>query len=77
MNLTCRQLRELLYEHHAGELAIEHRVSFESHLASCKDCTYYVESYTHTVRIARKLPQSGLPADAESRLRAALRDHLG
>ncbi|HXD88248.1 MAG TPA: zf-HC2 domain-containing protein [Urbifossiella sp.] len=76
MNLTCRQLRELLYEHHAGELAVEHRLSFQTHLEQCQDCTFYVESYTHTVRFARKLAESPLPTDTETRLRAALKDHL-
>ena len=76
MNLTCDELRAMLLEQHAGELAVEQTQSFESHLVGCKDCTYYVESYTHTVKITRKLPRGGLPADVESRLREALKEHL-
>ena len=76
MNLTCDQLRELLYDQHAGELKVEHHESFQSHLEQSRDCTYYVESYTHTVKIVRKLPPCGLPPDAEARMRAALKEHL-
>jgi hypothetical protein len=76
MNLTCEQLRELLYEHHAGELDVEVTESFETHVKSCNNCNYYVESYVHTVKVVRKLPKCGLPSDAEARMRAKLKDHL-
>jgi len=76
VNLTCDELRALLLEHHAGELAVEQTQSFESHLVRCRDCTYYVESYTHTVKITGRLPKSGLPADVESRMREALKEQL-
>ena len=77
MNLTCEELLQLLYDHHEGELAIEVRESFEAHLVICRDCTHYVESYTHTVRIVRKLPRCGIPQDVEARLRSKLSEHLG
>jgi hypothetical protein len=76
VNLTCEQLRELLFDHHAGELVVEVHQSFQAHLEWCANCTYYVESYTHTVKVVRKLPQCGLPAEAEARLREKLKDHL-
>ena len=78
MSLTCEELRNLLFDHHAGELAVEHHDSFQAHLKDCENCTYYVESYTHTVKITRKLPKSGpLPKDVEARLRELLKEHLG
>ena len=77
MNLTCEELLQLLYDHHEGGLAIEVRKSFAAHLVICRDCTHYVESYTHTVRIVRKLPRCGIPQDVEARLRAKLSEHLG
>ena len=77
MNLTCEELLQLLYDHHEGELAIEVRESFAAHLVICRDCMHYVESYTHTVRIVRKLPRCGIPQDVEARLRAKLSEHLG
>lgn len=77
MNLTCEELLQLLYDHHEGSLAIEVRESFAAHLVICRDCTHYVESYTHTVRIVRKLPRCALPHEMEARLRAKLSEYLG
>jgi len=76
VNLTCERIRELLFDHHAGELVVEERESFESHLTTCENCTYFVESYVHTVKVVRKLPRCGLPADAEARLREKLKKHF-
>jgi hypothetical protein len=78
VSLTCERLRELLFDHHAGELEVEHQESFQVHLDGCENCTNYVASYTHTVKITRKLPRcTKLPADVEARLREVLKDHLG
>lgn len=76
VTLTCDQLRNLLGDHVAGELA-ERQESFELHLKSCQDCGFYLESYTHTVKVVKKLPKCALPAATEAKLRAALKDHLG
>lgn len=77
VNLTCEQLRELLGDHVAGELETEKQESFELHIKQCQDCGYYLESYTHTVRVVKKLPKCGLPAATEAKLRAALQEHFG
>ena len=77
MNLTCEELHDLLYDHHEGTLVVEVRESFQAHLIGCRDCMHYVESYTHTVRVVRRLPRCGMPQDMEARLRAKLKEHLG
>lgn len=76
MTFTCESLRELLYEHHAGELVVEVHEQFELHLVSCANCLHFVESYRQTIRVVRKLPKCELPQSAEARLRAALKDFL-
>ena len=77
VNLTCDELRELIADHLGGELATEKTESFQFHVKGCKDCGYYVESYTHTVKVVRKLPRCGpLPANVEAKLREALKEHL-
>ena len=76
VNLTCAELRNLLGDHVAGELA-DRQESFEIHLKSCEDCGFYLESYTHTVKVVKKLPKCALPAATEAKLRAALKEHLG
>ena len=77
VSLTCAELRDLLGDHVAGELVTEKQESFELHIKSCQDCGYYVESYTHTVKVVKKLPKCSLPAATEAKLRAALKEHLG
>ncbi len=77
VNLTCDELRELIGDHHDGELDGQKQESFELHIKQCKDCGYYVESYTHTVKVVKKLPKCGLPPTTEAKLRAALKQHFG
>ena len=44
----------------------------------CENCGFYLESYSYTVRITRKLPRCGpLPATVEARLREKMKEHLG
>jgi hypothetical protein len=77
VNLTCEDLRNLLYEHHAGELVVEVCESFEAHLVGCANCLNLVQSYQTTVKIVRSMPRCGLPTAVESRLRNALKSYLG
>jgi hypothetical protein len=78
VNLTCDELRALIGDHHDGELQVEKRESFQLHLKGCQDCGFYLESYTHTVKVVKKLPSCGpLPAAVEARLREAIRQRCG
>jgi hypothetical protein len=77
VSLTCDQFRELLGDHLGGELVVEVQEKFEVHRSGCEHCGNYLETYTHTVKVTRKLPKCELPKDVEARLRARLRDHLG
>jgi hypothetical protein len=76
VNLTCETLRELIFEHHAGELVVEVREEFELHLVKCANCLHLVESYRHTVTVVRRLPKCGLPEGVEARLREKMKRHL-
>jgi len=67
-----------LHDYVGDELVIEQRQTVEFHMTGCKDCTIRVESYRHTVRLARALPRCDkLPAAVEERLRRALKAELG
>ncbi len=71
--MTCTQFRALLADHLGNELIVEIREEFETHRIACEHCTYFLESYTHTVKITRRLPKSApLPSGLEERLRAAV-----
>lgn len=75
--MTCAELIELMLDFLGGELIAEMRARAEVHLAGCPNCTFYLESYTHTVKVARALPRCVLPAAFEARLRQALGGHFG
>ncbi len=76
MSLTCEEFRELLADHLDGEL-VDKKESFEVHRTTCENCGYYLESYTYTVKVVKKLPKCGpLPAPLEAKLRDTLKDHL-
>jgi anti-sigma factor RsiW len=74
--VTCDELIDKLMDYLDGEMVEEQRTRALVHLDGCPNCTAYIETYTHTVRVVRKLPRCGLPAGVEQRLREALKDHL-
>ncbi len=77
MSMTCERFRELMCDHLGDELVTEIRTEFESHRTWCPSCDCFLESYTYTVKITKKLPQCGpLPTDVEARLRERLKDIL-
>jgi hypothetical protein len=71
--MTCTEFRALLTDHLGNELLVEIRENFERHKVACEHCTFFLDSYTHTVKITRRLPKSPpLHPDLEQRLRAAV-----
>jgi anti-sigma factor RsiW len=75
--VTCKELLDLLNDYVGEELVVEQRQTVEFHMTGCKDCTIRVETYRHTVRLARALPRCDkLPAAVEERLRRALEPEL-
>lgn len=77
MSMTCEEFRELMSDHLGNEMITEIRERFEGHRTGCESCGFFLESYTYTVKITRKLPRCGpLPTDVEARLRERLKDFL-
>jgi len=75
--VTCEELLDLIHDYVGEELVIEHRETVEIHLAGCQNCTIRIETYRHTIRLARALPKCGkLPTGVEARLRKAVEPHL-
>ena len=76
--MNCQELIDLLLDYIGEELVIEQRQTVEIHLTGCNKCVMLVESYRHTVRLARALPKcQQLPAAVEARLRKVLAPHFG
>ena len=74
--MTCSELIDSFCDYLGEELEVECRETFELHLKTCDNCTFYLESYRHTVTITRKMKCGPLPPAFEAKLRAALKDHL-
>jgi anti-sigma factor RsiW len=75
--VTCKELLDLLNDYVGEELVVEQRQTVEFHMTGCKDCMIRVETYRHTVRLARALPRCDkLPTAVEERLRRALEPEL-
>jgi anti-sigma factor RsiW len=75
--VSCKELLEILNDYLDGELVVEQRQTIEFHMTGCKDCTIRVETYRHTVRLAKALPRCDrLPPAVEERLRKALEPEL-
>jgi anti-sigma factor RsiW len=74
--VTCSELIDAMLDYCGEELDVECRETFELHLRTCDNCTFYLESYRHTVTITRKMTCAPLRPEFAARLRAALKDHL-
>jgi anti-sigma factor RsiW len=72
--MTCRVMTQLLIDFVSGELPPEHHAQVEQHLQACPPCVAYLQTYQHTIRLARQLPCEPLPPELDQRLRAALAD---
>ncbi len=75
--MTCQELRDLLPDYVCGDMVVETRETVEVHVTGCDRCGTLIQTYTHTVRVARKLPKCNLSPECLARLRKALEPHLG
>ena len=75
--MTCNELVDKLLEDLDGELVEDQKTRAEVHLTGCDNCKFYLESYTHTVKVTRLLPKCGpLPDGLAAKLRAVVEEHL-
>ena len=51
--VTCEEVHAFLDDYVGGELAAPRRDEFERHLARCRSCAAYLETYRATVALAR------------------------
>ena len=68
MNLTCRQLAELLHDFVSGELADEANANIQVHLDGCPPCVAYVESYRITIQVTKSLSPRPMPESLQAKL---------
>lgn len=71
--LRCRDIVELLAGYLEGELDPATAEALAGHLADCRECTAFVNTYRSTVRTARQLREEEIPPQLRARLLTFLR----
>ncbi len=74
MTLTCRTLTELLIDYVEGALPDDQRLLMDRHMCGCVPCAIYLRTYQDTIRLTHSLPDTSLPDEFASRLKAMLSD---
>ena len=74
--LTCRQVTALVMAYLSGELDLETRSTFESHLGGCQDCRAFLTTYKQSVDATHILGYDDMPADLQERALATVRQKL-
>lgn len=78
VDLTCREVVELVSGYLEGTLTAPERARFEEHIAACDGCAIYLDQMRTTVRVAGTLDEDTLPPAQLDRLTQAFRDwHRG
>ena len=72
-DLECRELVELVTDYLEGALPLAERTRFQQHLVVCPGCTTYLRQLRSTLRVAGRLSEDSLPAEARERLLVAFR----
>jgi anti-sigma factor RsiW len=77
VDLTCRELVELVSDYLEDDLDREGRARFERHLAACDGCAAYLEQMRTTIAIAGRLREDDIDPAIRERLLAAFRGQAG
>jgi anti-sigma factor RsiW len=73
--VTCREFASFMMDYLSGELAREHRIAFERHLALCPNCDRYLAQYRETIAAGRAGfadPEGPLPPEVPDELVQAI-----
>ena len=74
VELTCRELTELITNYLEERLPEPERIRFEQHLSICPGCVTYLEQMRFTVKALGARPRGGIPKAIESSLLQAFRN---
>jgi anti-sigma factor RsiW len=75
--LTCAEVLDLVTEYLEGALAPREHARVEEHLATCPDCTAYVEQMRTTIQLTGSLREDDVPEPVLDELVRAFRDWHG
>lgn len=73
LELTCKELVELVTDYLEGALPHADRVRFDEHLATCPYCAIYLDQMRQTIRALGRLPEASISSEALETLLAHFR----
>jgi anti-sigma factor RsiW len=74
--ITCRQLIEFIGDYLDGELDETERSDFERHLAVCRSCRAYLETYRQTTALVQALATDEPAEDVPEELIRTILAHV-
>jgi len=74
--ITCRQLIEFIGDYLDGELDATERADFERHLAVCRSCRAYLETYRQTTALVQALATDEPAEDVPEELIRTILAHV-
>lgn len=74
MELSCKELVELVTDYLEGALSPEERQRFEAHLAQCTGCRRYLLQMEKTIRLTGKLNENDIQPPASDEFLRVFRD---
>jgi predicted anti-sigma-YlaC factor YlaD len=77
VELSCREVVEILDDYLAGAMAATERARVERHLAECEGCLNYLEQLRTTIRLTGRLTEQAVPPEAMAALLGAFRTWRG
>jgi anti-sigma factor RsiW len=73
VELTCKEVVEIIDDYLAGALPMDDQVRFEQHLHACTWCMTYLDQLRQTQSLSRSLSEQALPEETKSKLLDAFR----
>jgi predicted anti-sigma-YlaC factor YlaD len=74
MDLTCKELVELVTDYLEERLPPSERWRFEQHLVDCEGCRNYLDQMRETIDLLGRLDEDSIPAPTRKHLLRAFRD---
>jgi predicted anti-sigma-YlaC factor YlaD len=71
MELSCKEVVELVTAYLEGVLESSEHLAFDEHLAECEACGEYLEQMRQTVRLTGRLREESLPPELRDELVSA------
>jgi anti-sigma factor RsiW len=74
IQMTCKELVELVTDYLEGALPPRDVARFEEHIVSCPPCHTHLDQMRRTIEVVGRIPEQALSPEAEHHLLEAFRN---